>query len=637
MNAKQCPQKIRLAHFAVIFTLLAGLILMPGMMARSFSDSVIAVIVQAENSASAETLVLNAGGEVTSQLPIIQGVGARIPKQALGQLSSSPGVKVSRNAAAYLTSHTYQGQANNNEIATDYPNVVGADLAWQAGITGQGVAVAVVDTGIEYRPHLQKGTDGKQRKLAGWVDYISGSKQPIDPNGHGTHISGIIANAKLGSDGEWNGVAPGVNLVGVRVLDETGTGSYESVIQGIQWVIEHRAEYNIQVMNLSLHTLVQAPYWADPLNQAVMRAWAEGITVVVAAGNNGPGPMTISSPGNVPYVITVGAFTDNFTPGNWRDDYITPFSSSGPTLDNFVKPDVVAPGAHIISTMPPNSYIARNHQANRAGSHYFSMAGTSQAAAVVSGVSALILSDQPSLSPDEVKYRIMFTALPWIDETGSEALYSIWQQGTGRVNAADAVSQDLMGAANTGLDVWAEVAGTAHFEGYTYFDDASGLFRLRGTYGDLLNNGLGAWSGGLGAWSGGLGAWSGSHYGSWADGLGAWSGGLGAWSGGLGAWSGGLGAWSGGLGAWSGGLGAWSGGLGAWSGGYTAWADGLGAWSGGLGAWSGGLGAWSGGLGAWNGSAYLEPSFMNVFQTGIMPPSGSTTTSLNAWIEEPAR
>lgn len=127
-------------------------------------------------------------------------------------------------------------------------------------------------------------------------------------------------------------------------------------------------------MNLSLHTLVQSPYWADPLNQAVMRAWAEGVTVVVAAGNDGPGPMTITAPGNVPYVIMVGAFTDQYTPADWDDDYITPFSASGPTLDNFVKPDVVAPGDHIVSTMAPKSYIARNHQTNQIDGNYFSPA-----------------------------------------------------------------------------------------------------------------------------------------------------------------------------------------------------------------------------------------------------------------------
>jgi serine protease AprX len=641
MNARHIPKRQLSIHSLVLFIMIVSLLALPACDSKTAGLNQQSVIVQAATTQQAEDLVLKLGGQVTSHLYVINGVGATVPDSALAVMKNAPGVTVSANAHTFLTDVAFEGRAAEKTVVTDYPNVIGADLAWQTGITGQGVTVAVIDTGIDFNPMLGKRADGKKRKLVGWADFISGSKKPIDPNGHGTHIAGIIANADMGADGEWLGVAPGVDLVGVRVLDETGTGSYESVIQGIQWVIQHKAEYNIQVMNLSLHTDVKSPYWADPLNQAVMQAWAAGITVVVSAGNDGPGPMTVTAPGNVPYVITVGAFTDNYTPSDWSDDYITPFSSAGPSLDNFVKPDVIAPGAHMISTMSPKSYIAKQHQANQIDGTYFSMAGTSQAAAVISGVSALVLSSNSSLTPDQVKYRVMFSALPWIDEANSDALYSIWQQGTGRVNALDAINPNLTGSANLGLDVSADLAGGTHYEGYTYFDAESGLFRLRGEYGELLNNGLGAWSGGLGAWSGGLGAWSGSHYGSWADGLGAWSGGLGAWSGGLGAWSGGLGAWSGGLGAWSGGLGAWSGGLGAWSGGYTVWAEGLGAWSGGLGAWSGGLGAWSGGLGAWSGglgawsgSTYLEPAYIEVYSSGAAPTTGFSST-LNYWVEEP--
>lgn len=604
----------------VLLFLLTSLLALPASSQMSASANTLSVIVQSTTAESAEELVLSVGGQVTSHLEVIHGVGAQISSAAMTTLKNHPGVKVTTNSPTYLTDMTFEGQAKEKEPVTDYPDVTGADLAWKEGVTGKGVTVAVVDTGINYNAMLDKGSNGKKREIAGWVDFISNSKKPIDPNGHGTHIAGIIGNADKGADKEWNGIAPGVKLVGVRVLDETGTGSYETVIQGIQWVIDHKHKYNIKVMNLSLHTLVQSPYWADPLNQAVMQAWAEGITVVVAAGNDGPGPMTVTAPGNIPYVITVGAFTDNYTPDNWSDDYITPFSSSGPTLDNFVKPDVIAPGAHMVSTMSSNSYIAKNHQANKVSGNYFSMAGTSQAAAVVSGVSALVLSHAKNLTPDQVKYRIMFTALPWIDETNNEALYSIWQQGTGRLNAFDAATQDIIGSANQGLDIQADLAGMAHYEGFSYFDSDTGMFRLRGEYGDLMNNGLGAWAGGLGAWAGGLGAWSG--------GLGAWAGGLGAWAGGLGAWSGGLGAWAGGLGAWSGGYTAWAEGLGAWSGG-------LGAWSGGLGAWSGGLGAWSGGLGAWSGSTYLEPAFIQVFSSGVSPDPNNPTTTLNMWIEEP--
>lgn len=194
---------------------------------------------QAASVDQAEALVKKVGGEVTSRLNIIDGVGARVSSEELSALNAVAGVKVTYNSPIYLTDVEYEGQVKSKDVSTDYPDVVGADLAWQEGITGQGVTVAVVDTGIDTHPLLDKSIQGKNRKLAGWADFISGSKKPIDPNGHGTHISGIIANAAKGADGEWNGIAPGVQLVGVRVLDETGTGSYVSVIQGIQWVLDH--------------------------------------------------------------------------------------------------------------------------------------------------------------------------------------------------------------------------------------------------------------------------------------------------------------------------------------------------------------------------------------------------------------
>ena len=145
---------------------------------------------------------------------------------------------------------------------------------------------------------LKKAAGVNKDKIAAWVDFVDGSKSPTDPHGHGTHIAGIIANAQKGPDDEWNGVAPGVRLVGVRVLDEQGFSNYENVIQGIEWVIDHKDEYNIQVMNLSLVSTAEVPYWVDPLNNAVMQAWASGITVVVAAGNDGSDPMSIGVPGN---------------------------------------------------------------------------------------------------------------------------------------------------------------------------------------------------------------------------------------------------------------------------------------------------------------------------------------------------
>lgn len=538
-------------------------------------------IVSGHDTNQVASLVEKYGGEVTSRLDIINGVGAILPESVVAPLQAEKGIiSVYENAMVQTTGKHY----GHSTPATDYADVTGSDLLWDEGKIGKGVTVAVVDTGIGWLPGLFKDVNGKvQNRIIGWKDFVDKSRIPFDPNGHGTHVAGIIANTDIGGDDEWNGVAPGVKLVGVRVLNYKGYSTYENVIKGIDWVVKNKNKYNIRVMNLSLVSTATTPYWADPLNQAVMSAWANGIVVVVAAGNNGSASMTIGVPGNNPYAITVGAFTDNYTPLDWNDDYITPFSAAGPTLDGFVKPDVVAPGAHMVSTMMPYSYVAQKHQANRVGVNYFSMAGTSQAAAVVSGISALMLSQHPELTPNQVKYRLMYTALPWVDTTSTEALYSVWQQGAGRVNAPDAVSAEITGEANVGMDINADLAGTTHYEGYSYYDETTGKYRLRGDFTD----------------------WDGNYW-SWDGGFGAWSGGFGAWSGGFGAWSGGFGAWSGGFGAWSGGFGAWSGGFGAWSGSEP-----------------------------WSETEQADAAFVEKFLSGQPVNARTTTTAVGDWVEEP--
>lgn len=601
MNYRQCSCHIRVFSLILILALCgvfpsysAGIPAQPASESASF-------IVQSSSAANAARLVEKYGGQVTSRLDLIHGVGAQLPSAALALLEHEPGVTA-------LTANGEVSAAKKDKHPfpqTDYPDAVGADVAWGQGATGSGISVAVVDTGLDWVPGLFKDLNGKTSgRIIAWMDFVAGSRLPRDPNGHGTHVAGIIANTQIGADGEWNGVAPGINLVGVRVLNEEGYGTYEQVIQGIQWVVEHRQEYNIRVLNLSLVATAQSPYWADPLNQAVTQAWAEGITVVAAAGNDGPSPMTVGVPGNNPYVITVGAFTDNYSLEDWNDDTIAPFSAAGPTLDGFAKPDIVAPGAHMVSIVSPASGLAKDHQDNQLPPHYFSMAGTSQAAGVVSGVAALTLSQHPELTPDQVKYRLMATAFPWVDPTTTKAFYSLWQQGAGRVNAPDSVFGDLSGAANQGMDIWADLAGDQHYQGYSYYDEVSGKFKLHGDFE---------------TWDGGY--WT-------------WDGGYGLWSGGYGLWSGGYGLWSGGYGLWSGGYGLWSGGYGLWSGGYGLWSGGYGLWSGGYGLWSGGYGLWSGSE-PWSDSAVANPAFVERFLSGKGPDASTTTTSINDWIDEP--
>lgn len=544
-------------------------------------------IVQSQSSELAARSVRLAGGEVVRELALVRGVTANLSDSERSTLENDINVlAITANHKVKLSSNEYLDPGEDlGKTVTDYPEVVGADIAWEAGVTGNGVTVAIVDTGIAKLPSLLTSADGDQRRLIGWFDTFTGDSKPIDPNGHGSHVAGIIANSDKGGDGAWNGVAPDVNLVAVRVLDKNGYGTYDNVISGIQWVVDHKDEFNIRILNLSLVSVAEGPYWADPLNQAVTAAWANGLTVIVTAGNDGPTPLSISSPGNNPYAITVGAFTDAYTPQDWSDDYIADFSAAGPTLDGFVKPDLVAPGGHIVSITPEYSVLNNQYPGNRLPANYFKIAGTSQSTAVTSGVAALILAKNPGLTNNQVKYRLASTAILWLDNNLEDALYSMWQQGAGRLNAVDSVFTDDLSSANEGMNIQADLNGEEHYEGYSYFDEASQTFRLYPPF-DTVTGRYGIWSGRYGIWSGRYGIWSGESI--------AWASRLGIWSGRYGIWSGRYGIWSGRQGIWSGRQGIWSGRYGIWSGGYTKWFSDPDILAGRYGIWSGRIGIWSG-------------------------------------------
>lgn len=576
------------------------------------TEAVSPYIVQGDSVTAVTRLVAAAGGEVFADLDIIDGVAARLSDTAVADLRANAGIVQITPDTAVQTAMSTAELITVTTGTADYGEVVGANFVHNHAtdpVTGTGVTIAIVDTGLDGTlPGINKNTFSPTTRVVGWQDFIEvGNKKAVDPNGHGTHVAGIAASSNQDGSGNYDGVAPDVNLVGVRVLGETGVGTYSSVIQGIDWVVANKDTYSIDIMNLSLVATAQSPYWADPLNQAVMRAWQAGIFVVAAAGNGGPQSMSIGVPGNVPYVLTVGAFTDNFTwdnpPNDWGDDFIPPFSAMGPTLDGFVKPDLIAPGAHMVSTMQSSSFIATNHDAYKVGGTKFSMAGTSQATAVASGTAALVLAKDPTLTPDQVKFRLMRTALLWTNPDGETTPYSVWEQGAGRLNAYDAVYATTTEAANVELDIDTDINDSnGGYEGYTYFDEADGLYKLHDSPVD------------------------------WPDSYDTWTGGFSAWSGGFSAWSGGFSAWSGGFSAWSGGFSAWSGGFSAWSGGFSAWSGGFSAWSGGFSAWSGGFSAWSGSE-PWAGR-YDDPLFVASYSAGEPPAADQQNISIDEWQPE---
>lgn len=376
------------------------------------------VIVLGTDTAAARAAVRGAGGRVSFELPIVNGVAASVPSMALGSLEAADGVRsvtedepVRVNAllgAAPEPSPSSTGEQTPSPLhapSAIYPQVVGAHKLWRDGLRGQGVSVAVIDTGISRVPDL--GT----RVIAG-VDFTPEGDPFRDSFGHGTFIAGMIAGDGTSSKGAVTGVAPGANLVSVKIADASGASDVSHVLAALQWVVSFKDTYGIGVVNLSLGTDSSQPYRLSPLNFAVERAWDAGLVVVVSSSNAGPAPGTVAKPGDDPLVITVGAI-DDLTTARRNDDMMAGFSGAGPTsADGLTKPDLVAPGRSVISLRAPDSTIDAAYPSSRVGSAYFKGSGTSFSTAVTSGSVALLLQRDPWLSPNQVKHRLLSTAAP---------------------------------------------------------------------------------------------------------------------------------------------------------------------------------------------------------------------------------
>lgn len=409
-----------------------------------------------------------------------------------------------------------------------------ADVHYHDGITGRGTTVAVIDSGYWKHPLLDNDTSGNIRVRAQY-DAIrnavvsQSAAVTNDENGHGTHLASVIAGTMRDPNDNNNyfGIAPDAPLVSVKAFDKQGRGRYADIIRGLDWVLNNAAGYNIRVVNCSFGAPARSHYWDDPINQAVMQLWQAGIVVVASAGNEGPGAMSIGVPGNNPYVITVGALSDNYTRRNANDDFLAQFSSTGPTVEGFVKPELLGPGGHLWGLMPTGGELVQKHPTLRNDGESYMMSGTSQATAVVSGVVALMLEANPGLSAENVKCRLMSSAKPALNPAGNRA-YSIFQQGAGLVNAYEAVHSTASGCANRGLNVGRDLSGSQHFGGPAN-RDANGNYYIRNASG----NGY-TWNGQYSSSTGY--AWADAF--NWTDGF-AWGDGFGwtdtyAWSDGYG-------------------------------------------------------------------------------------------------------
>jgi serine protease AprX len=554
-----------------------ALLLSAGALATTaHADShLVSVIVRAQPSeiVAADQDITALGGHVEQHISLINAVVADVPAGAVAELETSPAVaQVTLNASVQLLGASYGLPSVPYSAAADVNsmyNVEGMDGAhayWNAGFTGQGVGVALIDSGVTPVDGLNtpgKVVNGPDLSFESQVP----SLQHLDTFGHGTHMAGIIAgrdssvtSVSSSDSTHFLGMAPDAQIVSVKVADARGQTDVSQVLAAIDWVVQHQNDngMNIRVLNLSYGTDSNQSYVLDPLAYAAEQAWLQGIVVVVAAGNQGNWSDGLDDPAIDPYVIAVGAANTNNTT-SVRYHLPASFTSEG---DGTRNPDLSAPGTHIVSLRDPGSFVD-DQFGTTAGvnNRFFLGSGTSQAAAVVSGAAALLLSQRPGLTPDQVKSLL---------DSNTHSMYGRTSlKGSGELNLAAALNAPTPNVQQT----WPTSSGTGSLEsarGSHHVVDGNGN-QLTGEQ-DIFGNAVdtqalagaeangSAWNGGTfngASWSGA--SWSGSSWSgsSWSGS--SWSGA--SWSGA--SWSGA--SWSGS--SWSGA--SWSGS--SWSG--SSWSE----------------------------------------------------------------
>lgn len=456
------------AALAASLVLAVSLVAVRGSVSQSTTPmaGLVSVIVREGGGAArtVERAIEAVGGRVGQRLEIIHGVVARVPPQAVDQLTRFPGIlSVTPNSKVRLLG-TVDGVDPNKYPGSWLKVAKNTKLIemWQRGWTGAGVDVALIDSGVA-------PVEGATTRVVNGPDLSFESQAPnltnIDTYGHGTHLAGLIAGrdsaVRPGREDEdvdkyFVGAAPGARIVSLKVAANDGATDVSQVIAAIDWVVQHRASdgLNIRVLNLSFGTDGTQSYLVDPLAYAVEVAWLRGIVVVVAAGNAGMERTMLNNPAFDPYVIAVGA-DDTKGTDDPKDDVIPAWQSPG---DSTRHPDIVAPGKSIVSLRDPGSFVDEGNPAARLGtqSRFFKGSGSSQAAAITSGAVATLLQQRPELTPDQVKALLMETAAP-LPNADPVA------QGDGLINlhrAREAKTETVANAVQT----WPRSAGTGSLQ-----------------------------------------------------------------------------------------------------------------------------------------------------------------------------
>ena len=388
-----------------------------------------------------EALVTELGGQVVTDLSIINAFAAEMTADAALELAQSEGVRwVSLDAPTESAGKPQPPSEPTTPTLPEnyYLDTLGVRDVWAMGLKGQGIGVAIIDSGITLDADFGQGT---VKRLVWQASFNANSTTPNDLYGHGTHVAGIIGGEGTDSAGRYTGVAPKVNLISLKVNDDSGMAYESDVVAAMQWIYDNKAKYNIRVVNLSLNSTVESSYHTSPMNAAAEILWFNGVVVVVSAGNKtadtGYDPI-FAAPANDPFVITVGA-TDEKGTSRTRDDVIASFSSLDETIDGFLKPEIHAPGVNIVSVLASSSPWDDQYPDRVVmDGQYFRISGTSMAAPMVTGTIALLLQDEPNLTPDQVKYRLLATA----GSVGKSAYLNTYATVTG--TSTESANQGLL-------------------------------------------------------------------------------------------------------------------------------------------------------------------------------------------------
>lgn len=469
-----------IAAIAAVLAMVAG----AGGLAQPTPGEMRSVIVVGNGAAAVADAVEAVGGEVGRVLGIVGGVAADVPSDRIAVLERAPGVVAVTPDRQLQPKGIYDGfdhGAYGGSMHRIASTVIEADEMWKSGFTGQGIDVALIDTGVADVPGLDtsgKVIHGPDLSFESQSDATS----HIDTYGHGTAMAGLIAGRDAAATSpitaaqpaNFLGVAPDARIVSLKVGDRTGATDVSQVIAAIDWVVQHRNQHglNIRVLNLSYGTDGDQDYTLDPLAYAAEVAWRKGIVVVASAGNSGNGSLALDNPAYSPHVLAVGA-SDGMETDGLGDDEVPSWSSCG---DGTRNPDLVAPGARIVGLRAPGSFLDEKYPAARKSDLLFRGSGTSQSAAIVSGAAALLLQQRPELTPNDVKRVLTSTTRP-IKSTELRC------QGSGqlRLVGTNGIKVDGTGvprAFSSGLGSLERARGSYHVVEYVTPDDGSDPYEV---------------------------------------------------------------------------------------------------------------------------------------------------------------